>query len=458
MTRELPPRDSASNGMDHAHEPTGEIRLEGAALMSTALKLTTTSSPSAVRRLASDYREVQRRLSALSRIASRLPRLTSEAELLTEVVDNLLNYFDRVRLVEVFAADGDWKESRLYCRERDGVLRTTLCGGIDALPEAYRGEFAVPRIIAGDGARGPMMSAPVLEGVSLMGLLVIEAENGAPDFTEGDHDALAGVAAQVSMAIQQLRSSGRQRHAGIRQRDLEAARRIQRSFLPSLKTAANGFRIATEYRPAFDVGGDFYDVITTGPGQLLAVIGDVAGKGVAGALMMSRISSEIRRLAAVPTMTPRELLNTLNVSFAALGVDDSFVTAACVKLDKTTRRLTVANAGHVLPLVRRASGAVMPLGRASGPPVGMLAATSYSDDVFPLDAGDIVLLMTDGVLDALHRDDDQLGLWSIIDLLAKAPRDLEEINRRIVSLVHQRTGGTAPDDLTLLGLEVRDED
>jgi len=154
--------------------------------------------------------------------------------------------------------------------------------------------------------------------------------------------------------------------------------------------------------------------------------------------------------------SPRQILTELNESFSALGVDDSFVTAACVKLDKSTRRLTVANAGHVLPLVRRASGAVMPLGRASGPPVGMLPAQSYADDVFPLDVGDIVLLMTDGVLDALHRDDDQLGLWSIIDLLAKAPRDLDEINRRIVSLVQQRTGGSSPDDLTLLGLEVRD--
>ena len=226
--------------------------------------------------------------------------------------------------------------------------------------------------------------------------------------------------------------------------------------MPSLPTAVNGFRVATEYRPAYDVGGDFYDVITTGPGQLVAVIGDVAGKGVAGALMMSRISSEIRRLVLGGNLAPREILTQLNDSFSALGVDDSFVTAACVKLDKSTRRLTVANAGHVLPLVRRASGAVMPLGRASGPPVGMLPSQSYADDVFPLDAGDIVLLMTDGVLDALHRDDDQLGLWSVIDLLAKAPRDLDEINRRIVALVHQRTGGVFPDDLTLLALEAGD--
>ena len=424
--------------------------------MSTALRLNPMPTQSAAHRLASDYKEVQRRLAALSRIAARLPRLSTEAELLTEVLDSLLAYFAGTRLVEVFVADGDWTESRLYCRERGGALQTTQCGGIEALPEAYRADFAIPRLIAGDGKRGPMMSAPVLEGVSLLGLVVVEAEPGAEDFSEEDHDALAGVTAQISMALQQLRTVSRQRRSRAVQRDLEAAKRIQRSFLPSLPTAVNGFRVATEYRPAYDVGGDFYDVITTGPGQLVAVIGDVAGKGVAGALMMSRISSEIRRLAGVAQLAPREILTQMNESFSALGVDDSFVTAACVKLDRSTRRLTVANAGHVLPLVRRASGAVMPLGRASGPPVGMLPAQSYTDDVFPLDSGDIVLLMTDGVLDALHRDDDQLGLWSVIDLLAKAPRDLDEINRRIVSLVEQRTGGNRPDDLTLLTLEVGD--
>ena len=106
--------------------------------------------------------------------------------------------------------------------------------------------------------------------------------------------------------------------------------------MPALPTAVNGFRVATEYRPAYDVGGDFYDVLTTGPGQLVAVIGDVAGKGVAGALMMSRISSEIRRLVGSTDVTPRELLTELNESFSMLGVDDSFVTCACVKLDRST--------------------------------------------------------------------------------------------------------------------------
>src|SRR6185312_3649517 len=303
MTQPLPPRDSATSGTEPAKDEEGGSRLQGAELMSTALRLNPTPSPSAVRRLASDYQDVQRRLAALSRIASRLPRLTSEVELLTEVVDSLLTYFDRTRLVEVFVADGDWSESRLYCRERGGALQTTQCGGIEALPEAYRADFAVPRLMAGDGMRGPMMSAPVLEGVTLLGLVVVEAEQGAEDFTEEDHDALAGVAAQISMAIQQLRTATRQRRSQRMQRDLEAARRIQRSFLPALPTSVNGFRVATEYRPAYDVGGD------------------VAGKGVAGALMMSRISSEIRRLVGGGNLAPREILTHLNESFSALGVD-----------------------------------------------------------------------------------------------------------------------------------------
>jgi serine phosphatase RsbU (regulator of sigma subunit) len=457
MGAEETPKNPLADGTDSAMGDAGGTRLQGAALMSSALKLTSTTPAVAGRRFGSgEYRAVQRQLGALSRIAGRLPGLKNESELLNEVVDSLLTYFEHARFVEVFVADGEWQESRMYNRERGGDLQMSQTGGINALPEEHRAQFAVPRIIAGDGTRGPMISAPVLEGVTLLGLLVVEAVKDAPDFSEADHDALSGVAAQISMAIGQLRTAGRQRRSRLIQRDLEAARRIQRSFLPALAPVVNGFKVASEYRPSYDVGGDFYDVITTGPGQLMAVIGDVAGKGVAGALMMSRISSEIRRLVAQPEMTPSQLLNQLNDSFAALGLDDSFITAACVKLDKSAHRLTVANAGHVLPLVRRASGAVMPLGRASGPPVGMLPHQSYSDDVFPLAAGDIVLLMTDGVLEALHRDEDQLGMWTVIDLLTKAPRDLAEINRRIVSAVEQRAAGATMDDLTLLALEARD--
>jgi serine phosphatase RsbU (regulator of sigma subunit) len=236
-------------------------------------------------------------------------------------------------------------------------------------------------------------------------------------------------------------------------RDLERAQRLQRSFLPTLPATLGGCAIAAEYRPAFAVGGDFYDVHASGPGRLTAIIGDVAGKGVAGALLMSRVSAEIRRLD-VGARAPSAVLEQLNAAFAQLS-DESFFTAACVQLEVAAGYLQLANAGHVLPLLRRASGAVLPLGRASGPPVGMLAAPGYGDERFAVAVGDIVLLMTDGVLEALHGDDDQLGMWTLLDLVARAPRDVAEINRRILAAVAQRVGAALDDDVTLLSIELR---
>jgi len=235
------------------------------------------------------------------------------------------------------------------------------------------------------------------------------------------------------------------------ERDLEAARRIQRSFLPSLPPSVGGFRVAAEYRPAFDVGGDFYDVYSTRAGRLSSVIGDVSGKGVSAALFMSRVSSEVRRLAPA-LKTPWRLLDALNRRFGD-GADDTFVTCAAVELDAVERRVTVANAGHVTPLVRRASGAVLPLAGASGPPVGMVPHPSYKEESFALGVGDIVILMTDGVPEALHREFDALGSWRLLDLIARAPRNPVEINQRILDAVEREAPGFT-DDVTLVSIEV----
>lgn len=238
--------------------------------------------------------------------------------------------------------------------------------------------------------------------------------------------------------------------------DLTSATRIQRSFLPTLPSTA-GFRIATEYRPARQVGGDFYDVVAQGPGRLTVVIGDVSGKGITGALVMSRIAGEIRQLAG-SIAAPHDLIRQLNRSFAQLGFDDMFATCACVTLDVRNHRVTVSNAGHLVPLLRRASGEVIALGKIAGAPLGVFAEEPYSDESFGLGVGDILLLMTDGITETLHRQQDQLGSSCLVRLISEAPPDGAEINRRILAAVEARAEASgAVDDVTLLSFEITEE-
>jgi serine phosphatase RsbU (regulator of sigma subunit) len=223
---------------------------------------------------------------------------------------------------------------------------------------------------------------------------------------------------------------------------------------PPLEANSAGVRVLAEYLPALAVGGDFYDVVDLGDGRLMAAIGDVSGKGVAAALMMSRISSELHRLAA-ETSGPAEMLTRLNHSLSERMRDDRFATVVCLLLDLPGRRWVVANAGHVVPILRRRSGAVTGLAYASGPPIGMVPGTVYEEEVFPLESRDILVLATDGVFDAVsgpRRPCSTLGQCKLTELVENASHDLAEIHRRILETVESTSAGR--DDVALLGLEL----
>jgi serine phosphatase RsbU (regulator of sigma subunit) len=236
---------------------------------------------------------------------------------------------------------------------------------------------------------------------------------------------------------------------------MASAREMQRMFLPRpSQTNSARARVLAEYLPAFEVGGDFYDFVDLGGGRLLAAIGDVSGKGVTAALMMSRISSELHRLAA-DTSGPAEMLAQLNASMLGGMQDDRFVTVVCVLLDVPNRRWVVSNAGHVVPILRRRSGVVSGIAYSSGPPVGMLARAEYADEVFPLESRDILVLATDGVfenLEAQRRPCSTMGQCKLTEIVEKAPHDLAEIHRSIIHAIEHVTVGR--DDVALLGLEL----
>jgi serine phosphatase RsbU (regulator of sigma subunit) len=378
-------------------------------------------------------------------------------ELAQRLVTTMSMLWSDLAGADLFLPGGPANELRGVC---DPVAGHALMSAV-GVPQAESGDVrlipSAPRLVAGDAGLGfgSTLSVPIEGAETWVGFIIVQRRAAAPEFTSRDLDGLAALARGVSAVLTRVQARGGQSAALWFQHDLASAREMQRMFLPRpLESNSAGARVLAEYLPAFAVGGDFYDFIDLGDGRLLAAIGDVSGKGVTAALMMSRISSELRRLAAENT-GPGEILARLNSSLPGRMQDDRFVTVVCVLLDMPNRRWVVANAGHVVPLLRRPSGTVSGLAYASGPPIGMMPEANFDEEVFPAEPGDILLLATDGVFELFaghRRPCSTMGQCRLADVVQSASHDLAEIHRKILSHVEKHAHGR--DDVALLGLEL----
>jgi serine phosphatase RsbU (regulator of sigma subunit) len=299
--------------------------------------------------------------------------------------------------------------------------------------------------------RGSMMSAPLLDAGSPIGLIVIEAAPDTADFTTFDLDVLEGIAALFSLALQRLHSKQSAYAQARVERDRKSASTVQRRLMSKSLPGNIGVTVHAEYLPAFDVGGDFYELDYLGDGKIGGAIGDVSGKGVSAALIMSRVSSDVRR-ALRTGAGPSGVLKSVNAALADVE-SEIFVTASCIRLDAAHRKLTVANAGHIPLIVRRANGDVFTFGAPSGTPLGMIPC-EYKDEEIDLGPLDIVLLMTDGLVEALDRPSDRMGMELLLGLIKYAPHDPKLINERILNAVNKMKGQRPLDDVTLVALQL----
>ncbi len=316
-----------------------------------------------------------------------------------------------------------------------------------------------PTLLPGDVAagRGSTMSTPIFSGKSLEGFLVVQRRAEAPAFTirRSRGARLAGRGRGRRAAARAARTSPSTGSTWLEQ-DLAAAGSVQRTFLPEpIGENSAGVRVVTEYMPAYAVGGDFYDFVDLGNGRVMGVIGDVSGKGVTAALTMGRVSARTSARLATEVSGPAELLERLNHTLSVRMQDDRFVTALCVLLDVPNKKWIFANAGHVLPLLRRSTGVVSRVAYSSGPPLGIVPHAQYREETISVAAKDILLLATDGVFEILsapRRPCSTMGQCQFTELVGSAPHDVSEISRRIVATAKKSTGGR--DDLALLGLQI----
>jgi hypothetical protein len=192
-----------------------------------------------------------------------------------------------------------------------------------------------------------------------------------------------------------LRTIGIARERAQAAAELEAARTVQQVLVPAETPSIPGFTIHSVYRPAGQVGGDFFQILPIKGGGVLVVIGDVSGKGMPAAMTVSLLVGTVRTLAHY-TQSPSEILAAMNRRMLARS-RGGFTTCLVLRAD-TDGKLTVANAGHIPPYL---AGKELPL--ESSLPLGVAADTTYSEAVFQLSANQQLTLLTDGVVEARDK-------------------------------------------------------
>lgn len=274
-------------------------------------------------------------------------------------------------------------------------------------------------------------------------------------YTSQDRATLSALATQVAPALRVAQMVQEQQEQ-VRERErieqeLRTAQTIQKAFLPKETPVLAGWQLVPYYRPAREVGGDFYDFIALENGHLGLVIGDVTGKGVPAALVMATVLTMLRSAARNSNSPAQilELVNGLLVSEIPAGV---FVTCFYVQLNPRDGQLRYANAGHEAPY-RRQGEAASELW-ATGMPLGMLPGSSYEEFEDTLAPGESLLFYSDGLVEAHNPSGEMFGFPRLQTLLSGQVSEPTLID----FVLAQLSGFTGEkweqeDDVTLVALQ-----
>jgi ketosteroid isomerase-like protein len=266
------------------------------------------------------------------------------------------------------------------------------------------------------------------------------------------------IAEEWSIGTLGLKLRGQRLEQEIRERErveqeLQVARRIQHASLPKEVPTLEGWQISPYYRPAREVGGDFYDFHLLSDGRLGLVVGDATGKGMPAALVMSTTCGMLQLAArAWGSSSPSEVLVQVNETLLARIPPNMFVTCFYGVLDPMSGSFAYANAGHDLPYLHRNDDAEEL--RARGMPLGLMPGMSYEEKEIVLEAGESVLFYSDGLVEAHDPEGEMFGFPRLRALVAEHAEEgslgtflLEEL------YIFVGEGWEQEDDITLLSLE-----
>jgi sigma-B regulation protein RsbU (phosphoserine phosphatase) len=345
----------------------------------------------------------------------------------------------------------------------------------DGAPPSYRldrtfGGNAAPSIEADDpglslcmdgGAVPPgllpgathLLSLPIAVEGRPRGLLVVgdkESRRGVGPFLASDRRTLALFANQAAIALENARLHREALERERLEREMQVAAEIQRQILPKGAPPVPGYQLVGWNLPARQVGGDYYDLLALPDGRVELVVGDVSGKGIPAALMVSTLHSALRLLLDHAGFGP-SLLERLNRHILESSAPNKFITMLIAELEPASGILRYLNAGHNPGLLLRAGGRVEELS-SGGIPLGLLPNSRYQPREVVVEPGDFLCIYSDGITEAESITEEEFGTERLIEILRQhGGRPLQEVLEEIQTAVSRfALGKPQYDDQTLV--------
>jgi len=324
----------------------------------------------------------------------------------------------------------DARRGAFYRRDGDAYRLDRTFGG-EARDRFAADDPALEPFLAGKGA-GPeellpgarhLMAVAIGSGQRLGGLIVVgdkESRRGVGPFGVADRRTLSLFANQAAIALENARLHRQALEKERLEREMELAAEIQRQILPSGAPRLPGWELIGWNRPARQVGGDYYDLLSRN-GRLTFTIADVTGKGIAAALLVSTLHSALHLLLDRVGVGP-ELFSRLNRHILDSSAQNKFITLLLADLDAASGELTFVNAGHNPGLLLRGGGEVAELS-PGGLPLGLMEGGAYDTSRLDLAPGDLLCLYTDGITECASPADEEFGQQRLVECLTAMHRE-----------------------------------
>jgi len=394
------------------------------------------------------------KLKALIEISQSLGGTLGLSEVLPKLLDSLFKIFvqaDRGFVILREARSGRLVPKAIKHRREEGAqtirVSRTIIDQVMAAKQAILSadaatdeRFEMAESIVEFQIRS-MMCAPLLgsDGDAL-GVIQIDTLDQRNRFSRQDLDVLAAVACLAGQAVENAQLHEAVLRQRMLERDLALAHEVQRSLLPAHPPQVDAYEFFAYYEPAHEVGGDYYDYVDLPDGRVAVVLADVSGKGISASLLMARLSAETRFCLAAER-TPGAALERLNRTFCHSGWEDRFVTMVLSVIDPVRHEVTLVNAGHLPPLLRRREGRVTAVSEEEARlPLGVDPEMEYPQCVVRLEAGDSLTLYTDGITEAMNERGELFGLKRLRSQLAVQVEAVHQLGQHILDNVRRFTG------------------